>query len=79
MTINQQHEQQKVEQEWVLSSDQMIFMLQYHNAVETAYADDDMEFLRQLAESDDYQTVFGAMSWDEAYDRYETMIENANP
>ncbi len=53
----------------------MIFMLQHHNLIEAAYEADDLEALRKLAASDEYKTVFGAMTFDEAYDRYEEMLE----
>jgi hypothetical protein len=61
--------------DWTLSADQMIFMLQHHNSIEVAYDADDMEALRELAASDAYKAVFGTMSFDEAYDRYEDMLE----
>lgn len=60
---------------WVLDNDQMIFMLQHHNEIESAFDSDDIESLRDLASSDEYKAVFGEMSIDEAYDRYECMIE----
>ena len=52
----------------------MLFMLQYHNPVEAAYASDNVTYLRQLEASADYQPLFGKMSWDEAYDRYEESL-----
>ena len=61
---------------WILNADQMTFMLQHHNAIETAYAANDIDFLRELAKSDAYRKLFGEMGWDEAYDRYETMLED---
>jgi hypothetical protein len=63
--------------DWSLSSDQMIFMLQHNNEIEAAYERDDLEFLRSLAASDEYKSVFGDMSFDEAYDRYETLLEDS--
>ena len=67
--------------DWTLNADQMIFMLQHHNPIEAAYAEDNLAFLRELAKSEEYKAVFGAMSFDEAYDRYECMLEDgrANP
>lgn len=64
--------------DWVLNADQMIFMLQHHNAVAAAYEANDLAFLRSLAESKGYKAVFGNMSWDEAFDRYEEML-SVNP
>jgi len=62
------------ESNWTLNTDQMIFMLQHHNMIETAFAVDDVENLRELAASPSFRAVFD-MSFDEAYDRYETMLE----
>jgi hypothetical protein len=59
--------------DWILTADQMTFMLQHHNFIETAYSEDNLEVLRSLAASQEFKMIFGAMSWDEAYDRYETM------
>lgn len=61
--------------DWLLDADQMIFMLQHHNAIEAAYESDDLDSLRELAGTDAYKAVFGVMSFDEAYDRYECMLE----
>lgn len=72
------HDQATLEEaqnDWSLTADQMFFMLSYHNAIENAYQWDDMDFLRQLHQSEEYMAAFGIMSWDEAYDRYETMID----
>ncbi len=61
--------------EWTLNADQMVFMLQHHNPITAAYEADDLDFLRELADSQAYKSVFGMMSFDEAYDRYECMLE----
>lgn len=61
--------------EWTLNTDQMVFMLQHHNPIVAAYEADDLDYLRELANSDDYKAVFGNMSFDEAYDRYECTLE----
>lgn len=61
--------------EWTLDADQMIFMLQHHNAIEADYEANDLDSLRELAETDTYKAAFGVMSFDEAYDRYECMLE----
>ena len=61
--------------EWVLNADQMVFMLQHHNPIDAAYEADDMAFLRELEASGEYKAIFGEMSFDEAYDRYECMLE----
>ncbi|TVR21190.1 MAG: hypothetical protein EA396_08860 [Anaerolineaceae bacterium] len=60
--------------DWTLDTDQMIFMMQNHNAIDAAYENDDIGYLNQMASSDQYKAIFGSMSFDEAYDRYECMI-----
>lgn len=61
--------------DWSLTTDQMVFMMQHHNAIEEAYQNDDMDYLRGIESSAEYRALFGGMSWDEAYDRYECMVE----
>jgi hypothetical protein len=60
---------------WTLNANQMLYMLQNHNVIEAAFAEDDLGSLRQLAVSHEFRALFGDMSFDEAYDRYETMLE----
>jgi hypothetical protein len=76
MTQDSSFDPQPENDSWTLTTDQMIFMLQYHNAVEAAYANDDMDFLRSLAASEAFVSVFGEMIFDEAYDRYESTLED---
>jgi hypothetical protein len=57
---------------WTLTTDQMIFMLENHNIIEFAYSTNDLAALRHLSDSRRYKAVFGDMTWDEAFDRYET-------
>lgn len=65
--------QESVERDdWSLTAEQMLFMLRRHNPILAAYEREDMDFLRQLAASDEYKAAFGKMSWDEAFDRYES-------
>lgn len=61
--------------DWTLNTAQMTWMLQHHNQIKEAYAADDMEWLRHWEQAADYTRVFGNMTWDEAYDRYECMLE----
>jgi len=77
MVLSQQkHVKHKTEaNEWTLNPRQMLFLMQNHNVLEKAYADNNLEFLRQFAESEDFKDLFGDMGFDEAYDRYETMLE----
>jgi len=57
--------------DWALQGDQLAFMVNHHDQIENAYASGDIEALRQIEASEEYQTLFGDMPWDEAYDRYE--------
>lgn len=57
---------------WRLTVDQMFFMMDHHNAILDAYQRDDMEALREIEASDEYRKRFGQMSFDEAFDRYES-------
>jgi hypothetical protein len=61
--------------DWTLNPDQMFFMFEHHNLIANAYANEDMKKLSELASTEAYKTIFGSMSFDEAYDRYETMLE----
>lgn len=62
--------------DWTLSVDQMVYMIQNHNLIEDAFDRDDMEALRTLVASQEFLMVFGEMSFDEAYDRYECTLED---
>jgi hypothetical protein len=57
--------------DWALEGEQLAFMVQHKDEIEAAYADDNMNMLTDLASSKEYQTLFGDMPWDEAYDRFE--------
>jgi len=56
--------------DWSLTPEQMLLMLQSHNAIEAAFEQDDLEFLRQFASNHEFKMLFGDMGFDEAYDRY---------
>jgi hypothetical protein len=75
MTTQTQKQQNKAvdENDFSLNTAQMVFMINHENAIERAYTAHDMAFLRHLAASDEYKELFGDMSWDQAYDRYECM------
>ncbi|MEP6987376.1 MAG: hypothetical protein ABI970_17355 [Chloroflexota bacterium] len=77
MVISQQkHAKHEIESnEWTLTSHQMLFLMQNQNAIEKAYADSNLDFLRQFAESKVFKDLFGDMGFDEAYDRYESTLE----
>jgi hypothetical protein len=57
-----------------LSAEQMVFMINIDAAAELADQSDDYEFFDNLTASDEWKQLFGEMSWDNAYDRYEIMI-----
>jgi hypothetical protein len=62
--------------DWVLSVDQMIFMMQHHNEIEDAFDNIDMQALVDISNLKEYKDVFGDMSFDEAYDRYEDSLKS---
>lgn len=61
--------------DWTLNTEQMLFMMAHNNEIETAFEVDDMQYFKTLVASDEYQSLFGEMSFDEAFDRYESMLE----
>lgn len=61
--------------DFTLTVDQMIFMMNAINAIEQAEADDDKQFFIDLKESAEYQRLFGQMSIDQAIDRFELTLE----
>ncbi len=78
MVISQQKQLKHKTNEWTLTPHQMLFLMQNHNALEKAYGDNDLEFLRHFAESDMFKDLFRDMGFDEAYDRYETTLESGD-
>lgn len=66
--------QPKIAEEWALNPDQMLFMLQHHNAIEAAFANDDTAWVAEFMATSEYRALFGEMGFDEAYDRYETTL-----
>ena len=66
---------QTEEDDWSLTVDQAIFMIQQRNNIEFAEDEDDDEFFDALVASEEYKALFGKMSIDEALDRFETMLE----
>lgn len=67
------HDDQTLDDAYDLNVDQMAFMFRAWNAVNFALDNDDFDFLDTLTASEDYQTLFGAMSLDQAIDRFEIM------
>ena len=60
--------------DWTLTTAQMMFMMNHHNFIMAAYAEGgDLKSLNEIIDTDEYRTAFGNMSWDEAFDRYEDM------
>jgi hypothetical protein len=66
---------QTEEDDWSLTVEQMLFMMQHNNEVEIAFEEDDDEYFDTLVESGDYKALFGDMGIDEALDRYECALE----
>lgn len=66
-----------LEDYWALTPQQMLFLMQNHNAIEAAYMNDNVAFLRRFADTPEFRATFGRMGFDEAYDRYETMLDLA--
>lgn len=64
----------KDQMDWGLSPEQLAFMQARDSEIEEAYRKDDDGFFIQIISSDDWGRLFGEMSWDEAYDRYEFSI-----
>ena len=60
--------------DWSLTPAQALFMLQNHNPIEIAFAESNLNYLRELASSPEFQGIFGDMGFDEAYDRYEEFL-----
>jgi hypothetical protein len=60
--------------DFTLTVDQMVFMINADNAMRKAEAEGNVEFFRDLASSPEYKSLFGNMSIDQAIDRYELMI-----
>lgn len=60
--------------DWSLSGEQMLFLMQHSNMIAAAMADDNFDAIRNLAVSKEFVSRFGPMGFDEAYDRYATII-----
>ncbi len=60
--------------DFTLNAAQMQFMINAHNAAEAAYAAQDWAVIDEITASAEWRQLFGDMSWDQAYDRYETMM-----
>ena len=64
----------QAEDDFTLNTAQMTFMINIDAAAEQADQNDDFAFFDELVASDGWRQLFGDMSWDQAYDRYEIMI-----
>ncbi len=60
--------------EFTLNAAQMQFMINAHNAAEAAYATQEWGVIDEITASNEWRQLFGDMSWDQAYDRYEIMM-----
>ena len=63
------------EDDFTLSVEQMVFMLNAISAIEQAEAEGDKQFFIDLKESAEYKFLFGNMSIDQALDRYELTLD----
>lgn len=61
-----------------LTVDQMLWMMNHHNAIIAAYDVCDLSALDALIDTDEYRSIFGAMDWNTAYDLYETAERDAD-
>lgn len=60
--------------ECALTPEQLAFMVQHHDFIEATYAAENPDALGDLADSAAYRRYFGAMPFEEAYDRYQCML-----
>lgn len=59
--------------DWTLNAAQMAFMVNAEAAAELADQDNDYDFFDGIVASEEWKHLFGDMSWDAAYDRFEEM------
>ena len=75
----QKQEHQAFEDDdWLLTPEQMLYLMQNHNLIERAFAEENMETLRAFAAAEAFKNLFSDMGFDEAFDRYETMLDLGN-
>lgn len=70
--------------DWMLTIEQAFWMLGHASIIEAWQnaPDDDLtawSAFDDAVQSDEFKALFGTMSFDEAYDRYETMLEAPDP
>lgn len=66
-----------MDKDWTLTDRQFAFLSVRHYTIHRAFECDNMAYLRKLATTPKYLELFGAMSFDEAIDRYECVLEDA--
>lgn len=59
-----------------LNNLQMAFMTSKIVLAERAYREDDESFFDEIVKTEQWKQIFGAMSWDQAYDRYEETLKD---
>lgn len=57
--------------DWLLTDEQYAYMMVRRYDIERAYINEDDSFFDEIENSDEYKRLFGDMSWNEAYDRFE--------
>jgi hypothetical protein len=65
---------EQVNEDFSLNAAQMEFMINIEAAAEQAEQEDNYTFFDEVLDSQEWQTLFGKMSWDQAYDRFEIML-----
>lgn len=60
--------------DFMLNASQMEFMFRIHNQAESAYQAENWAFFDDVIQTEDWQSLFIDMSWDQAWDCYEIMI-----
>ncbi|MCI0714528.1 MAG: hypothetical protein L0154_30520 [Chloroflexi bacterium] len=64
----------QIKDDFVLNAAQMEFMINIDAAAEQADQEGNYDFFDDVVASEEWKSLFGDMSWDQAYDRYEIMI-----
>ena len=70
--------QAQSDDDFTLNTAQMVFMININPAAEKADQEDNFSFFDDIIASAEWKNLFGEMSWDQAYDRYEIMLGQCN-
>jgi hypothetical protein len=61
--------------DWALTDEQFQYFKLYQQMIEDAFKEDNMEGLRAFAEGESFLAKFGDMGFDEAYDRFQDIVD----